>query len=327
MWKIAALPPLPVELIDGLFADVRDRAEFAVPATRDTAGLHAVLADADAVVGDFTGALALDAAAVLAAPRLTFVQMPQVGVDSCDLDALTAAGVAVANTPGANTRAVAEWAVGAAFALCRRLAWADRRVREDSWPQLEIGGRELHAQHVGVVGYGAIGAETARLFSALGCRVSYWSRTPKPDAVAAYLSLEELLSTASVLVVALPLTPETHGLIGERELALLPSGALLVNVARGGIVPDAAVLAALESGALGGAALDVFEAEPLPAGHPLRTHENALLSPHAAGASGQAQLAIIGEVVANVTRLVSGEPVRHVVNGLGPHIERRSSVS
>ncbi|ROO91320.1 D-3-phosphoglycerate dehydrogenase [Actinocorallia herbida] len=323
MWRIAALPPLPVELIDALFAEVRAHAEFVVPRTRDTAGLHEALAEADAVVGDFTGALAMDAAAVAAAPRLVFVQMPQVGVDSCDLDALTRAGVAVANTPGANTRAVAEWAVGAAFALCRRLAWADRRMREGGWPQLEIGGRELHAQRVGIVGQGAIGAEAARLFSALGCRVSYWSRTPKPESVAAYLPLEELLAVSDILVVALPLAPETAGLLGPRELALLPPGALLVNVARGGIVPDAAVLAALESGALGGAALDVFETEPPPAGDPLRAQENVLLSPHAAGASGQAQIAIIGEVVANLTRLVRGEPVQHVLNGLGPRVIRR----
>ncbi|GAB2814483.1 hydroxyacid dehydrogenase [Actinocorallia aurea] len=323
MWRIAALPPLPVELIDVLFADVKRHAEIAVPSTRDAAGLHEVLAEADAVIGDFTGALAMDAAAVAAAPRLAFVQMPQVGVDSCDMDALTRAGVAVANTPGANTRAVAEWAVGAAFALCRRLAWTDRRMREGGWPQLDIGGRELHAQRVGIVGYGAIGAETARLFGALGCRVSYWSRTPKPDTVAAYLPMEELLAVSDVLVVALPLTPETAGLLGPRELGLLPHGALLVNVARGGIVPDAAVLAALATGALSGAALDVFETEPLPADDPLRAHENVLLSPHAAGASGQAQIAIIGEVVANLTRLVQGEPVRHVVNGIGPAIARR----
>ncbi|MDX6738433.1 NAD(P)-dependent oxidoreductase [Actinocorallia sp. A-T 12471] len=323
MWRIAALPPLPVELIDALFADVRARAEFVVPRARDESGLHEALAEADAVIGDFTGELALDAAAVAAAPRLAFVQMPQVGVDSCDIPALTRAGVAVANTPGANTRAVAEWAVGAAFALCRRLAWADRRMREGGWPQLEIGGRELHAQHVGIVGYGAIGAEAARLFSALGCRVSYWSRTPRAEAVAEYLPLRELLAVSGVLVVALPLTAETRGLIGPSELALLPPGALLVNVARGGIVPDAAVLDALDSGALGGAALDVYETEPLPERHPLRSHENVLLSPHAAGASGQAQIAIIGEVVANLTRLVSGEPVKHVVNGLGPRVTRR----
>src|SRR5260370_4965510 len=104
-------------------------ASLLLPATRDAAGLHAALATAELVIGDFTGTLAMDAEAVACAPDLAFVQMPQVGVDSCDLPALTSAGVPVANTAGANARSVAEWAVGATFALCRSLAWADRRGR------------------------------------------------------------------------------------------------------------------------------------------------------------------------------------------------------
>lgn len=325
MWKIAALLPLPEEVIDLLFAPLKERADIVVPPTRDRAGQHAALAEADLAVGDFTGELPMHAAAVAAAPRLVFLQQPQVGVDSCDLDALTAAGVAVANTAGANTRAVAEWAVGAAFALCRRLAWVDRRMREGGWPQLEIGGRELHAQRVGIVGYGAIGAQTARLLDALGCRVSYWNRTPKDGAVGPRLDLDELLSTSDVLIVTLALTPQTEGLLGPEKLALLPPNALLVNVSRGGIVPDEAVLGALESGRLAGAALDVFEREPLPADHPLRVHERVLPSPHAAGASVQAQTAIIEQVIANLAAVLDGSPVRHVVNGLSPLIQRRTA--
>src|SRR5262245_24193356 len=122
-WRILALLPLPEELVRPMFTDLP--AEVAFPTTRDRDGLHAALTDAELVVGDYTGALALDAAAVAAAPRLAFVQMPQVGVDSCDLPALTVAGVPVANTAGANARAVAEWTVAAALALCRQLAWND----------------------------------------------------------------------------------------------------------------------------------------------------------------------------------------------------------
>ncbi|REE99842.1 NAD(P)-dependent oxidoreductase [Thermomonospora umbrina] len=325
-WRILALPPLDEGLLRGLVAPLGDAAELLLPATRDAAGLHAALADADLVIGDYTGLLAMDAAAVAAAPRLAFVQMPQVGVDGCDLAALTGAGVPVANTAGANTRAVAEWAVGAAFALCRHLAWADRRVRAGEWPQPELlmrGTREIHAQRVGILGHGAIGAETASLFAALGAPVSYWSRTPKPDAVAEYRPLDDLLSTSDVLVLALPLTPETAGLLDAARLALLPHGALLVNVARGGVVDEAALLAALDSGALGGAALDVFAEEPPPVASPLRAHDNVLLSPHVAGASGQAQLNIVQVVVDNITAAVRGEPVRNVVNGVDPLIRLR----
>ncbi|MQY04113.1 NAD(P)-dependent oxidoreductase [Actinomadura macrotermitis] len=324
-WRMLALPPLDEGLVRGLFEPLGDELEVVFPASRDRAGLHAALADADLVVSDFTGELALDAAAVAAAPRLAFVQTPGVGTDTVDTGALAAAGVPVANTAGSNARAVAEWAVGAAFALCRHLAWSDRAVRAGGWPQLEIlarGTRELHTQRVGIVGYGAIGAEAARLFTALGAPVSYWTRRPRPDAVAVYRELDDLLAGSDLLVLALPLTPETRGLIGAERLALLPQGALLVNVARGGIAPDADVLAALESGRLAGAALDVFESEPLEPDHPLRAHENVLLSPHTAGGTGQAQLNMVAAMRDNIAAVLAGKPVVNVVNGVNPLVER-----
>jgi D-3-phosphoglycerate dehydrogenase / 2-oxoglutarate reductase len=321
-WRLLALLPLDEELVRGIFEPTGAR--IAVPATRDRAGLHAALAKADLVVGDFTGELAVDAEAVAAAPNLAFVQMPSVGVDSCDLDALTAVGVPVANAAGANARSVAEWALAATLDLSRRLTWADRRMREGGWPQMETaahGADELSGRRVGVLGMGAIGTEAARLFEALGCPVSYWSRRRRETGV--YKEIEELLATSDVLVVCLPLTAETRGLLDARRLALLPDGALLVNVARGGIAPDEAVLAALDSGRLAGAALDVYDEEPLPAEHPLRRHENVVLSPHCAGATRQAQLNIITKVRDNVTAAVEGRPVANVVNGVDPLVRRR----
>jgi D-3-phosphoglycerate dehydrogenase len=317
-----ALPPLGEDLMRQVFGPTG--ADITVPATRDRDGLHAALADADLVLGDFTGALALDAAAVAAAPKLAFVQMPSVGVDSCDLDALTAAGVAVANTAGANARPVAEWALAAALDLHRGLAWADRRMRAGDWPQLEAAPRtsgELADRRVGVLGMGAIGTEVTRLFEAIGCTVAYWSRRRRPTGV--YKELDELLATSDVVIVCLPLTADTRGLLDSRRLALMPDGALLVNSARGGIAPDDAVLAALDGGGLAAAALDVYDREPLPEDHPLRRHENVLLSPHAAGATRQAQLNIITMVLRNVTAVVEGRPVVDVVNGVDAVIRQR----
>ncbi|WP_018655894.1 NAD(P)-dependent oxidoreductase [Actinomadura flavalba] len=325
-WRILALPPLGEDLIRGLLAPYADALDLVLPGTRDRAGLHAALADAELVISDFTGDLALDADAVAAAPRLAFVQTPGVGTDAIDLDALAARDVPAANTAGSNARAVAEWAVGAAFALCRHLAWSDRAVRAGGWPQLDLlalGTRELHLQRVGIVGHGAIGAEAARLFAALGAPVSYWSRRRRPDAAATYRDLDDLLAGSDLLVLAIPLTDETRGLIDARRLALLPQGALLVNVARGGIAPDADVLAALESGRLAGAALDVFETEPLDAAHPLRSHEHVLLSPHAAGGTGQSQLNMVTMMRENIEAAISGRPVTNVVNGVDPQIRRR----
>jgi Phosphoglycerate dehydrogenase and related dehydrogenases len=309
-----------------MVAPLGDAVALSLPATRDRAGLHAALADAELVIGDFTGVLALDTEAVAAAPHLAFVQMPSVGVDSCDLPALTRAQVPVANTAGANARGVAEWAVGAAFALCRRLAWGDRKVRAGGWPQSELltwDTREIHTQRVGVLGFGAIGAEAARLFGVLGCPVSYWSRTPRATAEATYRDLDDLLASSDLLVVALPLTAETAGLLGSERLALLPPGALLVNVARGGIVDESALCTALDEGRLAGAALDVFDSEPPAADSPLLTQENVLLSPHVAGGTGQAQRNIFTLVVANLAAAAAGRPVTNVVNALSPSIQRR----
>jgi D-3-phosphoglycerate dehydrogenase len=325
-WRILSLPPIAEEIVRGLFAPLGDAAEVVFPERRDRAALLAALPDADIVIGDFTGRLALDAEAAAAARRASFVQMPAVGVDSIDIAAFADAGVPVANAAGFNARGVAEWAVGAAFALCRNLAWGDRAVRAGGWPQMEMAARrprEIHAQRVGVAGYGAIGAEAARLFAALGCDVSYWTRRKRAEAVATYRELDDLMATSDILVVALPLTDETRGLIGPDRLALLPDNALLVNVGRGGIVPDDAVLAALDSGRLAGAALDVFDEEPLPQDHPLRSHEDVLLSPHAAGASVQSQLTLVAMVQENVTAAIQGRNVQNVVNGVKPQVNRR----
>jgi D-3-phosphoglycerate dehydrogenase / 2-oxoglutarate reductase len=321
-WRLLALLPLDEELVRGIFGALD--AEISVPAARDTGAMHAALAKANLVIGDYTGALAMDAAAVAAAPDLAFVQMPSVGVDSCDLDALTAAGVPVANAAGANARSVAEWVLAATLDLSRSITWADRRMRAGEWPQMETaahGSDELGGRRVGVLGMGAIGSEVLRLFDAIGCPTAYWSRRRRADGV--FKELDELLTTSDVVVVCLPRTPETVGLLDAARLALLPARSLLVNVARGGIAPDEDVLAALESGKLAGAALDVYDREPLPADHPLRSHDNVLLSPHTAGATRQAQLNIITTVLDNVKAAVEGRPVRNVVNGIDPVIRRR----
>ena len=325
-WRILSLAPIGRETVRAMFEPLGGAAEVVFPATRDRAGLLAALPSADIVIADFSHGLVLDAEAVAAARRLSFVQVPAVGVDRLDLAALTAADVPVANAAGFNARCVAEWVLGAALALCRNLAWGDRAVRAGGWPQAEMAARdprEIHTQRVGIVGFGSIGAEVARLFAALGCAVSYWTRRRRPEVAATYRELDALVAASDILVLALPLTDETRGMVGPARLALLPERALLVNVARGGIAPDDAVLAALESGRLAGAALDVFDREPLPPDHPLRSREDVLLSPHAAGSSVQSRRNLIAAVRDNVTAAVQGREVRNIVNGVKPQVIRR----
>jgi D-3-phosphoglycerate dehydrogenase len=139
------------------------------------------------------------------------------------------------------------------------------------------------------------------------------------------MDLADVLRHAEILVVMIALTPATRGLIGADQLALMPAGSFLINAARGGIVAEGALLAALQSGHLAGGAMDVFATEPLPADSPLRQEDRLILSPHSAGATRQAQARLIGHVVDNIRRAVAGEPVRSVVNGLDPLIRRRGA--
>jgi phosphoglycerate dehydrogenase-like enzyme len=326
-WTLLALPPLDRALLEGLFSGID--VDLVVPAERTPEAVLALAERAELVLGDWTGELTVDADLLAAAPRLAFVQQPSVGVDSIDVDACTAAGVPLANAGSSNAVSVAEWCIAATFAVLRSLAHGDREMREGRWPQLELaqrGGGELAGRRVGVIGMGRIGQECASRFVALGCDVAHWSRTPRDAADAGgapWLPLEELLPRSDVIVVLVALAPATRGLLGAKQLALLPPGAFLVNAARGGIVDEAALLAAIRSGAMAGAALDVYSAEPLPADSPLREEGRVLLSPHSAGATREAQARLIGAVVDNVRRAVGGEPVHDVVNGLPALIRRR----
>jgi phosphoglycerate dehydrogenase-like enzyme len=328
-WTLLALPPLDPGLLAALFADVD--VDVVVPADRTPAAVLEQAGSAEILLGDWSGGLQITADLIAACPKLAFIQQPSVGVDSVDVPACAAAGIPLANAGSANAVSVAEWCVGATFAAMRWLAHGDREMRAGSWPQLELaqrGGGELTGRRVGIVGMGQIARECAVRYAALGCDVAHWSRTERNAAEAGgapWLPLEELLSRSDVLVVLVALAAETRGLLGAERLAMLPTGAFVVNAARGGILDEAALLAAIQSGALAGGALDVYATEPLPDDSPLRAEDRLLLSPHAAGATREAQGKLIGNVVANVKRAVSGEPVVDVVNGLDGVIQRREA--
>ena len=316
-WTVLALPPLPHDVLAGLFSDPRTR--LLTPAERTQDAVEALLPEADLVIGDWSPQLRV----AHPGPRVCFVQQPSVGVDGIDLEACAAAGVPVSNCAGANTVSVAEWCLSATLALLRRTVEADAAVRRGEWPQTSLGGRELAGSRVGVVGMGPIGRRTAELFAAVGCDVAYWSRSRHDDAPVPYVELDDLLGSADVVVLAIALGPTTRGLLDADRLLRVKPGALLVNAARGEVVDEAALVEALAQGRIGGAALDVFAVEPLPEGSPLRTAPGVLLSPHAAGSTGQAAMRILGATTANLQRVLDGEPVADVVNGLDPRVHRR----
>jgi D-3-phosphoglycerate dehydrogenase len=316
-WRVLTLPPLPKEVLESLFAD--DRAEIVVPPERTQAAVDALLPEVDGVIGDWTHTLRV----VDPGPRVAFVQMPSVGVDTIDLDRCAAAGVPVANCAGANTVSVAEWCVSATLALFRKTVEADAAVRRGEWPQTSLGGRELAGTTVGIVGMGGIGKAAAAMYAAFGCNVQYWSRSRHDDAPATYVELDALMSTSDVVVLVIALSEQTRSLIDARRLGLMKPGAVLVNGGRGGLVDEPALVEALRAGTPAAAALDVYATEPLPAESPLRELP-VLLSPHMAGSSGEAAMRIVGQTTANLKRVLDGQPLQDVVNGVEPVVRRRS---
>jgi len=315
-WRLLALPPLPKDLLEVLVGD--PRMEIVVPESRDQAAADALLPEVDLVLADWTKDFRVDDPG----PRVAFVQVPRVGVDGIDLAACADRGVPVANCAGANAVSVAEWCLSATFALLRRTVEADLAVRRGDWPQTSLGARELTGMQVGVVGMGAIGRALAERYAALGCRVGYWSRRPH-DVPYDYLELDELTATSDVVALVIALGDETRRLWDAKRFAAMKPGAVLVNGARGEVLDETALLEALQSGRLAGAALDVFDVEPLPADSPLRAAPNLVLSPHMAGASAEASMRIIGQAKANLLRVLDGEPVEDVVNGVAPAVTRR----
>lgn len=328
-WVLLSIAPVPAERVRGWFAGI-DALDIRFPADRTPAALLAAIADADVLLSDWSSALRVDATAVDAARRLSFVMSPSVGLDNIDLERLTTAGVVVANTAGLNAPSVAEWCLAAALAVARSIPWVDREVHDGRWPQLELperGSTELAGLRVGVVGFGAVGSRVARLFGAIGCEVAYWTRRRRSadaEAGATWLPLGELAARSDVLVVNISLAPGTRGLVDAALVAGLPRGAIVVDASRGGVVDHLALLGAIETGALRGAAIDVFATEPLPADSPLRRSDRIVLSSHAASTTSQALARVFALVTDNVRRAVAGEPVRSVVNGLDPLIRRRA---
>ncbi|MCL2534658.1 MAG: dehydrogenase [Nocardiaceae bacterium] len=308
--RILLLAPDDQDVMGGLLRGTAPHAEVIRPVARTRAELRALLPGADIVVGDWSGELPLGAAEAEIGGHVRLVQQPGVGVNWIDVEAWRRARVPVANTPGANGASVAEWAVVASASLSRSMVWAHDRIREGEWPQdriLERGCRDLGERRVGIVGFGGIGRRCAALFAAIGCDVAYTAQRPRDDTPARHLALDDLLVASDVLVVAVPLTVATRGLIGERELARLPEGAIVVNVARGPVVDEVALAAALRSGRLGGAALDVFDHEPLAPDSDLLGLDRVLLSPHVAGGSATARRRIHDMTAANVGRVCSGD--------------------
>ena len=259
----------------------------------------------------------VDQDAFAAGTNLVVVGRAGVGVDNIDLDAATRAGVAVVNAPTANTIAAAEHTVGLIYALARRIPGADASLRKGEWKRAAFMGQELRGKTIGIVGLGKIGIAVAERARAMEMDILAMDPFVTAEAAAArgieLVNLDELIARSDVVTLHVPMTAKTRGMIGADELARMKPTAVLVNVARGGLIDESALAEALSAGRIGGAAIDVFENEP-PTDSPLLTAPNTVLTPHLGASTEEAQAKVAREVVGQMLDVMAGRSARYVVN-------------
>ncbi len=249
-----------------------------------------------------------------AAPALRVVGRAGVGVDNIDLEAARARGVVVVNAPEATTDAVAEHTLALLFAVARHIPRADASMKAGRWEKKAFMGMELAGKTLGIIGVGRIGAAVARRARGLGMHTLGYDPYLSADALAArgvepVPDLTTLLARSDVVSVHVPLTPETRGLLNAAAFAHIKPGAIVLSTARGGVVDEAALLAALEDGRVAGAGLDVFEHEP-PGATRLVTHPRVVATPHIAAQTREAQARVARDIADEVLAALRGQPLR-----------------
>lgn len=258
------------------------------------------------------------------APKVRGIVRHGVGLDFIPVEAATARGIQVANLPGSNTQAVAEYCFAALLHLRRPLASVDARLRSDGWGAARAaseGFAELGASTLGIVGVGTIGKRVAAIAHAFGMTVLGVSRSGRMPEGVEGVSLPDLFARSQAIVVSCALTEETRGLVSAALIARMRRDAVLVNVARGAVVDTQALVAALRARTIGGAALDVFDAQPLPDDAELRNCPNTLLTPHVAAVTATSVRGMSVGAAEEMLRILRGEMPRNLVN---PDYERRT---
>ena len=279
------------------------------------AELCQILGDYDALV--VRSQVPVDAAVIAAGTRLQVIGRAGVGVDNVDLEAATRAGITVVNAPTGNTIAAAEHTLALLYGVARKIAAADASLRRGEWTRTKFTGLELRGRTLGIVGLGKIGQAIAARARAMEMTVLASDPYVNAEQAAHHgvelVSLEDLLARADVVSVHVPLSRATRGMIGTKQLARMKPGAILLNVARGGVVDEAAVATALTAGTLAGAGIDVFEHEP-PVDSPLLGAPNTLLTPHLGASTAEAQVAVAEEIADQVLDVLAGRSARYAVN-------------
>lgn len=311
-------------LLEGIHSSARDGLELAGFSVEDAGGaltgpaMTRAIADAHAI--GIRSKSQIDNSVLEHADKLLAIGCFCIGTNQVDLGRAAAMGVPVFNSPFSNTRSVAELVVAEVIALHRRLTDRSAQMHTGLWRKSSAGSHEVRGRTLGIVGYGRIGSQVSVLAEAMGMRVIYHDSVPalamgnaRPAG-----SLDELLRQSDAVTLHVPATASTNRLIGERELALMREGAVLLNNSRGSVVDVDALAGALRSGHLGGAAVDVFPEEPAANTDrfesPLRGLDNVILTPHVGGSTGEAQEAIARDVAGKLTRFINVGSTTGAVN-------------
>ena len=291
-------------------------AELVLTQSRTASELVANAAGADAILVQYAQ---ITAEVIDALPGLRAIGRYGVGVDSVDIDAATARGIAVCNVPDYGTESVSDHAIGLALAAARGIPRLDRGLRAGAFDLAAV--RPLFQTRdrvFGVIGLGLIGTATARKAAGLGYQVIGYDIAAEPGATTFHgfpsVSLDELLERSQVVSLHTPLTDVTRGMIGAAQLAQMRPDAILVNTSRGGVIDGAALVEALRTGGIRGAAIDVHESEPLPAGDPLMSFDSVVLTPHLAWYTEESYDDLKRRTVANVVEVCAGRAPRNIVN-------------
>ena len=316
--RVVCLSPFSRETLQHLVADRTGvetvLVEEAPPAPE---AVRRAVPGATVVISDKRHLHRIDRPVLEAMAGCRLIQVPAVGFDAVDHRVAAELGIPVANAAGYNKEAVADWTLMAILTLLRRGVWGDRQIREGGWPKWDMGGRQLGSLTVGIIGLGNIGTAVATRLRPFGARILFADIVPRTFEGAEPVELEDLLQRSDVVCIHCVLDRDTRGLMDARRLALMKPAAFLLNAARGPIVDEAALIDALRSRRIAGAALDVFEVEPLATDSPLRSMENVFLSPHVAGITEESEAGLIEVVRDNVGRALDGREPFNVVNGVG----------
>ncbi len=317
--KLVLIDPTSKERFDRIRAGLPALIEVVAVADASDEELERHISDADVLL---VGRRSIDDRLLDLAPNVRFIQKSNAGYDMIDIEALKRRGVIMANNAGGNSTPVAEYTVMMMLALLKRLVPSVEATRSGRWPRGEFSGSgDLEGSHVGIIGFGAIGQAVAARLQGFGAIQRYYARHRVPVEVEERLhvthasSLQELLTGSSIVTVHASLNAQNARFLGDAEFAMMPEGALFINAARGGLVDEGALVRALQSGHLGGAAVDVYDKEE-PGHNPLYDLPNVLVTPHSGASSRLAPARSLGIVLQNIAAFAEGRPLVGIISEL-----------